>query len=286
MRKALLAGGAVLGIGASATIAAWSDDTWASMVFGSAKVSSGGILTIQSAITPDSFDSPDAGKATESDVSNARVLQRTAALDTTEFSATVTLVPGQTTYLPVYLRTSEDTESDAIVTVSQARNGATATDGVDPADPDFTADAQTPSAIWGSPDSPGYVTYGARLHQLENPEQPPACAPEFFDPHTSDSTRLFGADPVIAPVPAAEPALAPAEGEPAAAPAPETPLDALVPMDTAAPTTQFALAGAAGNTYMICFRFHLDPAVVSESPESNGAPFRPSWTFTGEATDQ
>lgn len=253
MRKALIAGCAVLGIGATATLAAWSDDTWVSGLFNTNGGSGGrGILKIQTALAPDAFD--DQAEQTEQttqsgqDGTAAHLLQRSTEteteteLDSTSFTAPVTLAPGQTTYLPVYLRTSPDTESDAIVSVSQAHDG-----GAD------HSEAHTPPAIWGSPDTPGLATYGARIQQLDDPANPPACEATFFDQHSPDATDL---------------------------------VDGLVPMAAAAPTTQFALAGEAGNTYMVCFRFHLDPRVVTESPEANGAPFQPSWTFTGEAMDQ
>ena len=269
MRKALLAGGAVLGIGASVTLAAWSDDSWVSGVFNTKKTGGRGLFTIQTALAPDAFDDQ-AGQTAQTtrsgqDSTDARLLQRSTdtesdtdtELDSTSFTAPVTLAPGQTTYLPVYLRTSPDTESDAIVSVSQAQNGSTG-DSV----------SQTPPSIWGAPDAPGFATYGARVQPLDDPANPPECGAENFDESSPDATDLIGGT----------------TGTPDdAAP---TPAAGLVPMNAEAPTTQFTLAGEAKNTYMVCFRFHLDPRVTTDAPELNGAPFQPSWTFTGEAMDQ
>lgn len=263
-RKALLASGAVLGIGASVTLAGWSDDSWVSGLFNTETPTAGDTFTIQTALAPDAFveqieHTLQTDQNDRYDDSAARMLQRSAEQNAT-FTPAVTLTPGQTTYLPLYVRTSPDTESDAIVSVSQAQNGRTG-----------DSYAHTPLAIWGAPDAPGYATYGARVQPLDDPASPPECAAEYFDGNSTEATDLIGGTTAA---PAADAANAPA------------PAAGLVPMTAAAPTTRFALEGEAGNTYMVCFRFHLDPRAITESPELNGAPFQPSWTFTGEAMDQ
>lgn len=41
------------------------------------------------------------------------------------------------------------------------------------------------------------------------------------------------------------------------------------------------LAGAAGDQFMVCFRFTLDSGVVAGSPSSNGKSVNPMWEFNG-----
>lgn len=254
LRKALLASGVVLGIGASASLAAWSDASWVSGVFNTDQ-SQSGLFQLQSAPSPDSFDAQLAQADPLARMAARRTPDGTQETTATNVAATVSLIPGQDTFVPMYLRTSVETKSDAIVSVSKALNGE-------------SDSATTPASVWGNqttpgaPTTPGYVTYGARIQQLDPATMPPDCNLDTFGARSYNSTRLFGSEP-----------------------GPTDPLDGLVPMESDAPQTQFTLAGHAQNTYMVCFRFHLDSRVVVEAPEANGAPFQPSWTFTGEAKD-
>ena len=92
--RAILAGGVVLGIGASATLAAYSDSEWASGTFSASPVAN---LTLEG--------SPD-GSAWSSDVT------MNATLDAAK------MLIGQTYYSPLYLRTTGTTNVDANVKVS------------------------------------------------------------------------------------------------------------------------------------------------------------------------
>lgn len=92
--RALLAGGVVLGIGATATLAAYSDSEWASGAFSASPVVN---LTLEG--------SPD-GSAWSSDVI------MNATLDASR------MIVGQTYYSPLYLRTTGTTNVDANVEVS------------------------------------------------------------------------------------------------------------------------------------------------------------------------
>ncbi|MBB0967664.1 hypothetical protein G6016_01550 [Dietzia aerolata] len=243
LRKASLAGGMVFGIGAAATLSAWSDASLSGAVFDAEKPKRAGLFELQSAPSPDSFDDQAESMATMA----TRGIQE---LESTSVSTSVVLTPGRDTFLPVYLRTSEDSDSGAIVSVSQASNGGSEI-------------APTPATVWGDQNTPGFVSYGARLHRVDDPASAPECNLDLFDARNADSELLFGTEP-----------------------GPANAHDGLVAMDAEAPSTQFALAGRAENMYLVCFRFHLDPSVMVEAPESNGAPFQPSWTFTGEAIDQ
>lgn len=106
--RAILAGGVVLGIGATATLAAYSDSEWAAGTF-----SAGPVVTLILEGSPDGTDwSGDVTMAT--------------ALDATK------MVAGQTYYSPLYLRTAGTTNVDANVKVNvPALDGSTAlADGI------------------------------------------------------------------------------------------------------------------------------------------------------------
>lgn len=42
----------------------------------------------------------------------------------------------------------------------------------------------------------------------------------------------------------------------------------------------------AGEPYIVCFEFTLDPDVVTAAPEANGQSVNPTWTFTAESVPQ
>lgn len=92
--RALLAGGVVLGIGATATLAAYSDSEWASGTFSASPVIN---LTLEG--------SPD-GTTWSRDVTMITTLDATK------------MVVGQTYYSPLYLRTTGTTNVDANVKVN------------------------------------------------------------------------------------------------------------------------------------------------------------------------
>ena len=92
--RALLAGGIVLGLGTTATLAAYSDSEWASGTFSASAVIN---LTLEG--------SPD-GTAWSSDVTMHTTLDATK------------MVVGQTYYSPLYLRTTGTTNVDANVKVN------------------------------------------------------------------------------------------------------------------------------------------------------------------------
>lgn len=104
-RKAILAGGVVLGLGAAITLAAWSDDVFADGVFNTGTIELQGNVTGTGTVgntTPGwaNYDGPDSNPADD-----------TGAL---AFPFTPqTLVPFEPVYAPIALRLSNDTTIDA-----------------------------------------------------------------------------------------------------------------------------------------------------------------------------
>lgn len=104
-RKAILAGGVVLGLGAAITLAAWSDDVFADGIFNTGTIELEGNVTATGTVvntTPGwaNYDGPDAVPADD-----------TGAL-AFPFRPQ-TLVPFETVYAPIALRLSNDTTIDA-----------------------------------------------------------------------------------------------------------------------------------------------------------------------------
>ena len=100
-RKALLAGGVVLGTGVAATLAAWSDDTWVSASFNTKSP------VIESSVDRQTWQA-----------------NTPSAPGTVTFDPAISLAPGQIKYVPVYLRTSSSTDQAATLAVSEARQSA------------------------------------------------------------------------------------------------------------------------------------------------------------------
>lgn len=104
-RKAILAGGVVLGLGAAVTLAAWSDDVFADGVFNTGTIELEGNITANADVTNTTagwgtYDGPDA----------------VPTGDTGELafaSRPQTLVPFEPVYAPIALRLSNDTTIDA-----------------------------------------------------------------------------------------------------------------------------------------------------------------------------
>lgn len=95
-RKALLAGGVVLGLGAAMTLAAWSDDVIADGIF-----NTGGTFELQGSTDGSTFRDYD------EDTPNTPEDPSSAALN---FSFTATeMTPGQTIYAPFTVATSSET---------------------------------------------------------------------------------------------------------------------------------------------------------------------------------
>lgn len=96
-RKALLAGGVVLGLGAAATLAAWSDDVFADGVFNT------GTFNIESSANGTVWDEHET--------------EGSAAPLSFELTATQ-MAPDQTVYAPFSIRTDDDTSLDGEVALT------------------------------------------------------------------------------------------------------------------------------------------------------------------------
>ena len=105
-RKAILAGGVVLGLGAAVTLAAWSDDVWADGLF-----TTGGTFLIEG-----SEDAIGGGQNFETAQEVGQAIRLT-------FSATA-LTPGDTAYAPFAIQTTDTTTLEgAIERVTAAAEG-------------------------------------------------------------------------------------------------------------------------------------------------------------------
>ena len=105
-RKAILAGGVVLGLGAAITLAAWSDDVFADGIFNTGTIELEGNVTATGTVVNTTsgwanYDGPDAVPA-----------DNTGAL-AFPFRPLTTLVPFEPVYAPIALRLSNDTTIDA-----------------------------------------------------------------------------------------------------------------------------------------------------------------------------
>ncbi|GAA1716925.1 SipW-dependent-type signal peptide-containing protein [Dietzia cercidiphylli] len=106
-RKAILAGGVVLGLGAAVTLAAWSDDVFANGTFGTGTFELQGNVYGAPESTYENYD--------------------TSPGDALTFVLTPNnMAPGDTVYAPISIATSDQTSTEALVSLT----GATA-----PADP-------------------------------------------------------------------------------------------------------------------------------------------------------
>lgn len=109
-RKALLAGGVVLGLGAAMTLAAWSDDVFADGVFNTGSsfelqgAANPGAVPVNTDLTFKDYDGPDGLEA------------ETAPL---QFNITATdMVPSGTVYAPLTIATSSDTDDAGTFTLA------------------------------------------------------------------------------------------------------------------------------------------------------------------------
>lgn len=96
--KALLACGAVLGLGTAATLAAWSDDVWVTSSFVASQ------FNVQGSVD---------GSTWEDYNQTSGVLQFTTPLENA-------LIPGATVYAPLSLRVAPGSTHDAAITLTRA----------------------------------------------------------------------------------------------------------------------------------------------------------------------
>ncbi|MGN7227785.1 SipW-dependent-type signal peptide-containing protein [Dietzia maris] len=99
-RKAILAGGVVLGLGAAVTLAAWSDDVFANGVF-----STGGNFALQGAVDP---------LNTEMTSKDWRPYGTAAGAAVLTFAAS--MAPGETVYAPFSIQSTEETDLPGTLT--------------------------------------------------------------------------------------------------------------------------------------------------------------------------
>lgn len=107
-RKALLAGGVVLGLGAAVTLAAWSDDVFANGIFNTGTFELEGNVTATGNVTNTTSDWKKYDGATNSDTDADLVFNK-------EISNKSTLSYGEPVFAPIALRLSGDTTVDATV---------------------------------------------------------------------------------------------------------------------------------------------------------------------------
>lgn len=100
-RKAILAGGVVLGLCAAVTLAAWSDDVFADGVF-----TTDGVFILEGSDDP--YTATDFRQAETSDVASGDPLEGAIRL---QFSGT-NLTPGDTAYAPFSIRLTENSTLD------------------------------------------------------------------------------------------------------------------------------------------------------------------------------
>jgi len=100
--RAILAGGLVLGVGAAVTLAAWTDEEWATGTFGA------GSFNIQGSTTGDEADFTD------------HASEAGAATLAFELPAAENLSPGDTVAAPFVLRTDAETTYGATVELTNA----------------------------------------------------------------------------------------------------------------------------------------------------------------------
>lgn len=100
-RKAILAGGVVLGLGAAVTLAAWSDDVFADGIFGT------GEFQLVGNVYGDTAGYDDYGTPDEAGTLAFQI-------------APLNMAPGDTVYAPISIATSTDTTTGAEVTLAGA----------------------------------------------------------------------------------------------------------------------------------------------------------------------
>ncbi|KAA0918765.1 SipW-dependent-type signal peptide-containing protein [Dietzia sp. ANT_WB102] len=167
-RKAILAGGVVLGLGAAITLAAWSDDVFANGIFNT------GSFELQGNLTTTAVESAE-------DVPQYENYDDTpgGTLRFDQVLTAVTLQPGEEVFAPITLRLSPETTVDGTFVLSGVTFGTTA-------DPDLAdkldyrvitnstaaqCDAQTPAGSdWYTgtvaDDAPGVSNSGASARPL------------------------------------------------------------------------------------------------------------------------
>lgn len=150
MRKiaAVAAGALVVGVGASFTLASWTDSEWVS---GSVDGETPGVGTSDFEVQQNT-SSPyaDAGWTDEEENPGGALMFSAGAL---------TLTPGDSIYAPVALQTTDES-----VAATVALQGAVASTGITIEDPD--------GALWAAIDVDVYTAAG---------DTPPACTPADFD---------------------------------------------------------------------------------------------------------
>lgn len=108
-RKALLAGGSVLGLGTAVTLAAWTDDVWVSSSFAA------GTFNVQGAVSPD-------GDWTTPQWEELETAGGAGALSFTV--APTAMSPGDSVYAPLLLRVGPDaSDLNASITLPTAPTG-------------------------------------------------------------------------------------------------------------------------------------------------------------------
>ena len=110
-RKAILAGGVVLGLGAAVTLAAWSDDVFADGLF-----STGGVFTLEGSEEPYGTD---AFKQARTEGSAIRL-----TFNTDNAQSAAGIIPGDTLYAPFSIRlTANSTLSGELEKVTASATG-------------------------------------------------------------------------------------------------------------------------------------------------------------------
>lgn len=142
-RRATLVAAGALGAVIALTMTSRSD-TVASFTD---SVTSGGAFNVDQTVDLEGSTTPDGGFSSHESVENAL-----------EFAPSITLLPGETTYSPLFLRTSA-LSSSALVTMGRAENAPTATND-----------------LWST-----YLTYGARAVPLPDNPTSVTCDGSTFD---------------------------------------------------------------------------------------------------------
>ena len=157
-RKSILAGGLVLGLGAAATLAAWSDNVWVDASFD----------TVSEPFALESSSTPNGGFDQHDSISSPRELPGNGT-STVEFTTPLSLAPGVPEYAAIYMRSSSETKIPMTVTVGKAEKL------------DFEVAGLTSNAkLWGDPITNGLVTYGARVDVKRSTSSPSSCDSSLF----------------------------------------------------------------------------------------------------------
>lgn len=204
-RKAILAGGVVLGLGAAVTLAAWSDDVFADGVFNTGSFNmEGNASTTMDTVEWDEYDS-----ATSSEDSGPATLSFRQALSSA--AAPTTLQYNETVWAPLSVRLDGGTDTPGTFALASANFGDGTSDlnnvleysvytGVDAAACTATTPTSTPGGTAWYPQTPvgtlatGVTATGLTVGTDENPGAPASmCLGVTL---TSNDKQYMGAGPV------------------------------------------------------------------------------------------